>query len=191
MLATIPRKAIVCLGSILAALAVTACGGADEPATGPGTPAGPAAPSPYLEAISQVVSSIGPSLDVVEGQLAAMDAASREFDTRAEALEEVRQIFFEGAKVLAQEATTLEALEEEVAQISAPKEARRYHELLSEYVGMKKEGVQAAEGWFERPDVLCCVTMALGSWEQQREKADVPKDEFNAEAQRLGYPEIE
>ena len=189
MLATIPRKAMVCLGTILAALAVTACGG-ETAALGTGTPAEPA-PSPYLETISSAVSSIGQSLDVAESQLAALDKASREFDTRAEDLGKVSQIFLGGATVLAQEATKLEALEEQIAQISPPKDARRYHKLLSEYVGLMKEGVRAAEGWFERPDVLCCISMALGDWDRKGREADVTKDEFNAEARRLGYPNVD
>ena len=191
MLATVPRKAIACLGSMLVVLAVTACGGGTaEPA--------PAGPSPYVEAISPIVSSIGPSLELVEAQLAAVETAMLESayvvpgtGGQGTGPEDLMRFFTDGAAVLAQEATKLEALEEQIAQISPPKEAREYHELLAEYVGMKKEGARAVGRWFERQDVLCCITIALSDWERQSEKADVTKDEFNAEARRLGYPEAD
>ena len=196
MPATIPRKALVYLGIILVALAFTACGGADESATGPGTPAGPAAPSPYVEAISPIISSVGQSLGVVEDQLAALTKASLD-STYVSANrggggpEGLMQVFTDGAAVLAQEGTTLEGLEGQLAQISPPNDASRYHKELSEYVGMMKEGVREVGQWFERQDVMCCVTMAIGSWEQQGVKADIKRDEINAEARGLGYPEID
>ena len=56
---------------------------------------------------------------------------------------------------------------------------------------MLKEGIREMEAWFERRDILCCVSMALGDWGQQREKADLTKDEINAEARRLGYQEVD
>jgi hypothetical protein len=149
-----------------------------------------------IEAISPIVSSVGQSLGVVEDQLAALTKASLD-STYVSANrggggpEGLMQVFTDGAAALAQQATALEHLEEQIAQISPPKDAGRYHKELSEYVGMMKEGVREVGRWFERQDVMCCVTMAIGSWEQQAVKADIKRDEINAEARRLGYPEVD
>ena len=190
MLATIPRKPIACLGSILVALAATACGGAAEPA--------PDGPSADLEAISPIVSSLGESLEVVEDQVAVIKRASLESTYvgvggggTGVGPEGLMKVFTDGAAVLAQQGTTLEGLEGQIAQISSPKDARRYHELLAEYIDIKKEGVRELGRQLERQDILCCLTWALGDWEQRTDKAAVTKDEIAAEARRLGYPEVD
>ena len=139
---------------------------------------------------------MGQNLDVVEEQLDAVktplsDSTYVSVTSGGAGPVGLMKVFTDEAAVLAQQATTFEGLEEQMAQLSPPKDAIRYRELLAKYVGMKKHGVREAEGWFERMDVMCCVSMALGNLEQQSEKAAVRKDEINAEAQRLGHSEVD
>ena len=197
MLATIPRKATVCLGTILVALAVTACG-SETAAPGAGTPAAPAPPSPYLEAISPIVSYLGEIQVAAGDRLAAIDTAMSESTYvvpgtggPGAGTEDLMKAFTDGSAVFAQHATTLEGHGGQIAEISPPKEARQYHKLLEEYVEMRMEAAQEAARHFERQDVLCCVTMFLGDWNQRSEKSDVTKGEINAEARTIGYPEVD
>ena len=182
MLATIPRKALVSLGTVLVALAITACGGETAEVADQST---------YVETVSPVVSALVQSLGVVEGQLDAMNKASNEFSDRGQAPDELIKIYLDAAAVFDQEATTLAGLEEQVAEMPRPKDATLYTELLSEYVGMKQFEVKRLAEEFTRRDILCCVGSTLGRWNGQSEVAAVKKDEINAEAQRLGYPEVD
>ena len=182
MVATIPRKAAVSIGTLLVALAITACGGESAEVADQST---------YVESISPVISILVQSLGVVDDQVAAMNVAGLEFSSRGEAPEELIKVYVEGAAVFAQEATTLEGIEAQVAEMPRPKDATLYTELLLDYVGMKQFEVQNLSFEFVRRDILCCTGAILGRWRGESEVAAAKKDEVNAEALRAGFPEVE
>ncbi len=182
MLSTIPSKAVVSLGTVLVALAITACGGETAEVVDQST---------YAESISPVISTLVQSLVVVDDQVAAMNAAGSEFSDRGEATEDLIEVYLGGAAVFAQEATTLAGIEEQLTEMPRPKDATLYAELLLEYVGMKRFEVHNLSFEFARRDILCCTGAILGRWRGESEVADDKRDEINAEALRAGFPEVE